>query len=146
MAICSTLGFEELELSMKEVSELPDWMVSNICEAGAIVAEAALTESARSVAPVDTGQLWRSIKRKRKLGRDGRPFFYVAPTGKRKTGSKTFLKDQTNAAVGYILEYGAPLRGIPSFQWMATAIEKCADQVLDAEFKVYDEYLNGEDF
>lgn len=151
MALCSTIGIDELELTMRELADLPDDTRADICEAGAIVAEAAITQSAKTVAPVDTGQLWQSIKRIKKYDeKKGGSYYIVYPHGKRdpkppkgqrrKSGE---LKATTNAEVGFILEFGAPRRHIPAYQWMGLAVEKCADAVAAAMRDKYDEYLKS---
>ena len=58
----------------------------------------------------------------------------------------TYAKPPTNNDVGFVWEFGAPKRGIQPRQWMRTANEESADDVVAAEFKVYDDWLKSKGF
>ena len=53
-----------------------------------------------------------------------------------------------NADVGFVLEFGGHYDkhgkgGIPAHGWMREANEKCADEMTEAEAKIYDEWLKS---
>ena len=137
----STLEFCQLieTLSIEEITEIPNKVLDAMLSAGADVGKDALQREIRSLGLVKTEQFVTSLVKRVKVGKDGRPFYMVYPTGKRRedTGGGT------NNLVGLVHEFGDAKRGIPAKQWARTAIEKCADDVLAAELKVYDEYLKN---
>lgn len=94
--------------------------------AGARVAQEAL----RASAPVETGELRDSItiSEVRHTVADGY-HVDVEPTGSRR-GSK----NNTNAQVGHVLEYGRS--NMPARPWMRPAIERCAEDVQRAMVNV----------
>ena len=138
MAEISFIGGVELELSFKEIAEIPETVAKDMVMAGGEVAKAAQKASVRRLGLVDTGQLERSIRVFHKRGgKDGfKAHAVVYPAGKRKNGMR-------NAEVGFIRHYGAPKRRIPATLWMDKANDSCADAVAEAELKVYDEFLKS---
>ena len=165
MAKFNAQGIEGLQLSMQEFAEIPDDVVERMLEAGGEVVVAAHKRSIQSLGLVDTHALEKSIQAHSKVGtRDGKRQRYVLvyPTGKhgtrnRKKVTKTYKRskhgrtytvggdtvDVTNSEVGFIHEYGAPKKGIPAKQWMAKANEACAEEMVNAEFAVYDAWLKS---
>ena len=159
MAKFNTIGLDDLQMSFEEWANFPDEVKDEILEAGATVAIKALKQSISSLGIIDTKQLHASIKAtKPKTDKYGNRILYVYPQGTRKkisSGTKLShvsirgrIKSGTgkktrNADVGFIMEFGAPHRGIPARQWMRTAIERNADEIVEAERKVYDGWLNS---
>lgn len=165
MAKFNAQGIEGLALSFQEFAEIPDEVVEKMLDAAAEVTVKAHKDSIRAMGLVDTGKLLNSIEAHKKAGsaRNGwQRHVLVYPTGKhgerhRKLVTKTYkrskhgrtytvggdIKDVTNNEVGFIHEFGAPRKGIPAKEWMRTANEKCAAEVEQAEFAVYDEWLKS---
>lgn len=165
MAQFNAQGIEGLELSLKEFAEIPDDVVEEMLDAASEVVVAAHKQKIQSLGLVDTGQLMNSIKAHKKAGsksNDFHRYVVVYPTGKhgsynRKKVTKVYknskhgrtydvggdVKNVTNNDVGFVLEYGAPKRGIPAYQWMRSANEESADSVAGAEFAVYDKWLKS---
>ena len=120
----------------------------------------AMRRSLRRMGLVKTGQLMNSIVAVRKTGKDGRIYYLAYPKGRRKAEPHvlsvsnvnrvnplhTYAKPPTNNDVGFVFEFGAPKRGIQPRQWMRTANEESADDVVAAEFKVYDDWLKSKGF
>lgn len=158
-------GIEGLLLSMEEFASIPDGVIEEMLDAGSAVAVEAHKKKIQSLGLVDTGALRESIKAHKKSGgaKNGwKRHVLVYPTGKhgaynRKAKTKEYknskhgrtytvggdTKDVTNGEVGFIHEFGAPKRGISAKQWMRTANEECADDVVKAELEVYDRYLKS---
>lgn len=142
--------FDEYDLSglmtsLKKLSEIPDEVVEEMLMAEADVVERAQKKELRALGlKHPTGQLEKSITHSRqlKIRRDGSRAVYVYPQGDRKKKGKGKAKPATNAEVGFILEYGAPGRGIPPRPWMWTANEKCENRAIRAAQKVYDGWVD----
>lgn len=163
MAMFNATGIEGLELSFKEFAEIPDDVVENMLTAAGEVIVDAHKASIRKLGLVDTGALARSIKYHSKVGYRGgerKRYVLVYPTGNhgqrnRKAITKAYKRSKhgrtytvggdtvkvTNSEVGFIHEYGAPRRGIPASQWMRKANENAADAMVEAELRVYSEWL-----
>ena len=141
MASVSIYVLDELELSLADLARLPDDVTDGMLEEGAKV----IVREMKKTAPRDTGQLSASIAAgKVKRGRDGKRI-YVYPSGTRKKTaayrSKTGARPVRNAEVGFILEYGAPRRGLPARQWVWKASEAAADEAVGQAKQVYEKYL-----
>lgn len=133
-------GFDELGLTLEEIADLPDDVLLEMLEAEGEVVRAAQEKRLRGLSFKDsTGQLEASIGITHKLKRDraGIKGISVYPMGMRR-GKKT-----RNAEVGFILEHGAPRRGIPPNQWMRVANEESATEAVAAAEEVYEAYLKG---
>lgn len=128
-------------LSISDILEIPDDVLDEMLSAGADIGKAALEQEIREKGLVDTGQLVKSLKKKKKLNEFGQSYYLVYPTGKRKHKQNTTSKPASNGVVGLVYEFGDSRRGIPAAQWARAAMEKCADDVLAAELEVYDRYL-----
>lgn len=150
---------DQLMLDMQQIAEIPEDVIDEMLQAGSKVGVEAMRRTLRRMKLVDTGQLQTSlvaVKRRK----DGRLYYLAYPKGRRKpkphvlTVSNvnrvdplhTYVKPPTNDEVGYVLEFGAPKRGIQPRQWMRTANEESADDVVAAEFKVYDDWLKSKGF
>lgn len=159
MAKFNVIGLGELQLSLEEVADMPEEIKDKMLEAGAAVGVKALKQSISSLGIVDTEQLYNSIKpTKPKTDKDGNRVLYVYPQGTRKKisagirlrrvtisgGRRTSSSKKTrNADVGFVLEFGAPKRGIRARHWMRSAIESFADEATQKQRAVYDEWLNS---
>ena len=139
-------------MSLAVMSNLPEETAYEILEAGAAVLIEKWKEKLSSMKR--TGQLIESIKAKRKKSGDGFPVIRVAPTGKRKNGYTGKRKKRngrtngsylgTNAEVAYFLEYGTPR--MKATHWMEQANEEAHDAILEAECKVFDDFLDSLNF
>lgn len=165
MAKFNAQGIEGLELSLEEFSKIPDNVVDEMLRAGGEVVVKAHKRSIEKLGLVDSGKLRDSIKAHPKvLTKDGirQRSVLVYPTGKhgtrnRKKVTKVYKRskhgrtytvggdtvDVTNNEVGFVHEFGAPHRGIPASQWMKKANEASANDMVAAEFAVYDQWLKS---
>lgn len=139
MASLETSGIEELELSLEEVADIPDDILLAMLEAEGEVIATAQEQHLKKLSFRDdaTRQLEGSITvtHKLKRGSGGSPHISVYPGGMRKDGKTR------NAEVGFMVEYGAPRRGIAPRTWMRTANEEAADEAAQAAMRVYDAWL-----
>ena len=149
-----------LMLGMQQIAEIPEDVIDEMLQAGSKVGVEAMRRSLRRMGLVKTGQLADSLVAVRKVGKDGRIYYRAYPKGRRKSENSALTvanirrinpllshaKPPTNNEVGFVLEFGAPKRGIGARQWMRTANEESADDVVAAEFKVYDEWLKSKGF
>ena len=140
------LEFDLENLSFAELAEIPNETRYEILEAGAEVALAAHKRTLIAMDLVQSSQLYDSLKIQRKTAKDGSPFIYVLPTGKRVPTIYHPSPNTLNTTVGFIREFGAPDRGIEAKEWMRTANEQSADNVLAAEEAVYDKFLKEKGF
>lgn len=147
-------GFSNGELSMAAIEEIPDPVVAEMLEQGALVAMRAQQEQIRILNLVDSVQLFKSLRAFPKVDKNGHRYTLIYPYGKRhnpkrkklaynRKKKKYYVVNMNNNDVGFIHEFGAPIRGIPAKQWMQTANEKAADAIVEAEFKKYDEWLSS---
>lgn len=136
MARFNCIGLDEFALSMQEIEELPETVKDHMLSAGAEVGLAAMRHKLDTVGLVDTEQLKTSLAKKKKTGKEVSVYYEIAPYGKRNDGER-------NGTVGYVSEFGAPGKGIKPRPWMQPAIEEAADEIAEAEFAVYDEWLKS---
>lgn len=147
-------GFSNGELSMAAIEEIPDPVVAEMLEQGALVTMKAHQDQIRKLDLVDSAQLFKSLRAFPKVAKDGHRYTLVYPYGKRRNpkrkklaynrkNKKYHVVNMSNNDVGFVHEFGAPARGIPAKQWMQTANEEAADEVVEAEFKKYDEWLSS---
>jgi hypothetical protein len=140
MAKFETGGLGDLELTLKEIAEIPDEVAERMVSAGADVVARAQRQSISEHGLVNTGQLQSSIKKRvYKAKGKQKPYALVGPSGKRKDSN------YTNNDAGFIQEFGAPGRNIKPTEWMRTAVERSADAVVNAEIKVWDEWITNID-
>lgn len=138
MAGFESRGLDELIRSLEEIAETPDEVLEEMLQAQAtVVAAAQRKKLAQLGLKHPTGQLERSISTGRKMKRDrsGTPALYVYPRGKRKKGKVS------NGEVGFILEYGAPGRGIKPRPWMRPANQETETEAARAAQAVHDKWL-----
>lgn len=170
MAKFNATGIEGLQLSMEEFAKIPDEVVEEMLEAGGKVTVEAHKRKLESLGLFNPRSkafkhLKDSIKALSKVRtRDGERQRYVIvyPQGKHHTynrkkvtkeyknskSGRTYtvggdIKNVSAGEVGFVLEYGAPKRGIKSYQWMRKANEESADAVVAAEMEVYDRWLDS---
>ena len=150
----------QLMLDMQQIAEIPEDVIDEMLQAGSKVGVEAMRRSLRRMGLVKTGQLADSLVAVRKVGKDGRIYYRAYPKGRRKSENsaltvasirrvnplRSHAKPPTNNEVGFVLEFGAPKRGIEARQWMRTANEESADDVVAAEFKIYDDWLKSKGF
>lgn len=135
MAKLSVNGLDDLMLSLEEIASIPDDVAAAMLDAEAQVVEEAQLAEGMSMGVYDTGQTLSSIRRGRmKKGRDGTRQMYVTPKG-------TNDKEERNATVAFVNEFGVPRRKIPPRPFIATANEKAATPAVAEAEKIYDQFL-----
>ena len=149
----------QLMLDMQQIAEIPEDVIDEMLQAGSKVGVEAMRRSLRRMGLVKTGQLSDSLVAVRKVGKDGRIYYRAYSKGRRKAENRALTvanvrrvnplrshaKPPTNNEVGFVLEFGAPKRIQPR-QWMRMANEESADDVVAAEFKIYDDWLKSKGF
>ena len=158
MARFSCDGLDEFALSLQEIAEIPEDVQDDMLSSGASVGKIALKKAIQTLGLIDTGQLYASIQEFPKVDKDGFHYYLVYPYGRRQRAKKKGLAkvrikgtkkytiqkiDMTNNDVGFELEFGAPHRGVPAFQWMSVTAEEYADEITDAEYAIYDKWLES---
>ena len=130
-------GLDGLILDMEAMEELPQATVSEMLQAGGTVIMEAHKSQIQAAGLVDSGQLRDSIQMSRKIRKkEGACSVDIYPQGTREDGVR-------NAEVGFILEFGAPGRGIAATQWMRKANAQAEDAACAAAQAVYDNYLRS---
>lgn len=152
--------FDTLELDMKDIEEIPEDIRADMLSAGAAVAVDAMRQTLARMKLVLTGQLRDSITAVKKTDKNtGHAYYLVYPKGTRRKDRtvtvsnvnrvklpRSSSKKTTNNDVGFVHEFGSARRNIKAKQWMRTAVEQNADKIVDAEFKVYDQWLKSKGF
>lgn len=134
-------GIEQISLSMQELAEIPDEVKDRMLEAGADVVVRAQKRKIRQYRIYDTGTAQRSIKKGRpQKSKDGERVIYVKPTGIRIRG-KEKISETSNAEILFVNEYGK--RGKKARPALRDANEACAEEMVNAEFAVYDAWLKS---
>lgn len=130
-------GLDSLELSMKEIAEIPDDIKDEMLQAQAAVVVPVMRARAQAYGLKDTGLMIDSIKpgkpKKTKTGRA----LYVTPQGKRRRGQK----DTRNTEIAFIGEYGT--KKVRARPFMREAVEATAEQAEQAALQVYDRWLKS---
>ena len=160
MARFTVHGLDALIEDMLALSEIPESVVDDMLKTSADIALRAMKQSIQSLGLVDTSQLLNSLVAVQKRNKQGKIYYLIYPRGTRKdmyVGAKlrrVSIKGRrkngqsikmTNNDVGFVLEFGAPRRNKKAYQWMRTALEGCADEVLAAQARIYDEWLKSKD-
>lgn len=159
-----TDGFNELLIDMQTLMEIPDDVVNEMVEAGGTIILEEQKRTLTEMGLVDTGQLRDSLVLRKKikggdwtqLGKGPHPrYVLIHPdsTARKKhtryrlsrraykRGKRT--RPIQNNEVGFILEFGAPGRGIAATQWMRKANAQAEDAACAAAQAVYDNYLRS---
>lgn len=141
------MGLDSLVLDTKELADLPDNIIFDMLEAGGNVIKAA-HEAALSTlfgSPTFPGlvtHLKNSINVfHRKDGRE--KYVLIYPKGSHHTykSKKGGTKTSTTGEVAFIHEYGG--HGNEATQWMRKTNEQNVSKAVDAEYKVYDDWLKS---
>lgn len=166
MAEFNYSGLQELNLSLREIEEIPDEVAFDMLEAAGEIVVESQKKSLRSLGLVDTGKLAESIKVYKRNDRSRNPNdprrVLIHPDGNRRkytsrVKTKVYKRSKhgttytvggkvmttTNSEIGFIHEFGAPHRNIPASQWMSKANEACAEETVAAELEVYDRWLKS---
>lgn len=137
MAKLSVDGLDDLILSLQEIEDIPDDVAAAMLDAEAQVVEEAQIAQGVTMGVYDTGDTLRSIRRGRmKRAKDGGRVVYVTPQGVND-------KEERNAAVAFINEYGVPSRKIPARPFIKLANEAAASPAVEEAAKIYDEFLKS---
>lgn len=138
MASFETGDIAKLQMDFSELASLPDNVQGDMLQAGAKVLLEGQKSTIRSMGIVDTGKSAASLQIGAvKRGSAGVMSLYISPKGSRRRGNTT----TRNAEILFINEFGK--KGQPARPAIQTACEKYAEQVVDAEYKVYDDYLTS---
>lgn len=145
-------GADTLIADFEKLAVVDDETKYSILEAGAAVLKSAQQEVLRRLGLVNSvePQLINSIGADRLSGNVVR----LMPKGTRKNKRKTYKRmknvkgqrrssgsyDNTNAEVGYLLEYGTPR--VPAKHWMETANEEGGDACVDAMQDAWNKHLD----
>ncbi len=163
-----TNGLDSLIIDLDELAEMPDDVIYDMLEAAGEIVVDAQKAQIDKMRLVDTGMLRDSIQVDHKRRHDKKDYhdtryINVYPQGtrrtyvsRRKTGTyktgaragRTYRyggkeKETTNAEIAFINEFGAPNKNILPSMWMQTANESCADEATEAEYVIYNKYLES---
>ena len=159
MAMMTTSGLGELEFDLNELASMPDVVIDGMLMAGGeVIAKGHQTEL-QSLGLVKTGTLKSGVRIHKKKHTSTSHYVLVYPYGThhtynartgtytkmnwgRKGGTRTKgggTKEATNNDVGFVHEFGG--HGNAPSQWMRAANEKNIEKAVEAEYKVYDQYL-----
>ncbi len=142
-------GFDEVELSLKDIADMSEEEKKKILQAGAEVAVEKLKATLSDLGLRRSGQLIEGVKFKF-ANSSGEPVAKVSSYGKRKNGytgerkSKGKKKGKyqgTNEELLYLLEYGTP-RMRPRSP-LSKFAQSAADPVTDAMNEALGEYFAG---
>lgn len=142
MATFDTSELDEFALDVEELAKLSDTAINQMLDAGAKVIAAGHEKTLRSMGLVRTGRLAGSIKIIRR-GSGNKRYALIYPNGIHHTYKtrKGGRKAARNAEIGFVHEFGARKRNIAASQWMRVANERYIDEAVEAEMRVYDDYL-----
>lgn len=136
MATLSTNGLEGLEMSLRELAQLPDDVASEMLFAEAAVIERAQRQKGEAYGVHRTGVTLSSITHgKVKTEKDGKSV-YVYPRGTNKNGAR-------NSEVAFVNEYGK--KGQPPRPFIRDANEAAADEAVDQAEKIYRQWQDKND-
>ena len=139
---CSGLG--DLITDLEDLADQSPQLRDDILTAEADVVEPALRRSIASEGLIRSGQLHRSIKRRKtKVG--GIPAIRLGPAGEHhrylpSPGQRGIVHA---GYVGYIAEYGIKSRGIKGQNWLQKAISGSQNESLNAADAVHEKYLKN---
>lgn len=159
MATFKSGGLAALTFDMQAVENMPDSVKDEMLVETGKIAVTAMKRSLQQLGLIDTQHLINSIvASKPKRDGKGRAYIVVYPQGSREdmyVGQKlrkVRIKGRTkkgapvkmtNNDVGFVLEFGAPKRGVRAYQWLRRANEDCAEDIDRAQAKIYDEFLKS---
>ena len=144
MARIEISGMEAVIADMDTLAEHVPQLRDDILATQADVVESALRRSIASEGLIRSGQLHRSIKRRKtKVG--GIPAIRLGPAGEHhrylpSPGQRGIV----NAGyVGYIAEYGIKSRGIKGRNWLQKGVARSQNEALNAADFIHEKYLNN---
>lgn len=161
MARIETNGLDALMFDLAELAAMPDSVGDAMLDAGAKVIVQGHMEELSSQGLIKTGKLRGSVQARNKRHTASERYVLVYPYGAHhaynaRSGSYTKMnwgrtgetrvkgggmKTATNNDVGFVHEFGG--HGNRPRQWMRIANEKNIDKAVDAEYRVYDDYLKS---
>lgn len=134
MAKLDVSGFDELELTLEEMADLPESVLDEMLDAQAAVIVAAQKAKGAAYGIHRTGMTLDSIKAgSPKRTKDGKSIS-IYPQGVNKDGNR-------NAEVAFVNEYGK--RGQPARPFIRDANESAAGAAVSAAEQIYDDWLKG---
>ena len=139
---CSGLG--DLITDLENLADQSPQLQDDILTAEADVVEPALRLSIASEGLIRSGQLHRSIKRRKtKVG--GIPAIRLGPAGEHhrylpSPGQRGIVHA---GYVGYIAEYGIKSRGIKGRNWLQKGVARSQNEALNAADFIHEKYLNN---
>lgn len=158
MAKFTVHGIDALIEDMLALSEIPEDVVDKMLSASADIALRAMRASLEKLGLIDTRQLIDSLVAVQKRNKQGKIYYLIYPRGTRKDMyvagrlRRVSIKGRrksgqaikmTNNDVGFVLEFGAPRKNKKAYQWMRTALEGCADEILAVQTRIYDDWLKS---
>lgn len=138
MAQFSFKGLDEIQLSLKEIADIPEEVQDRMLNAQADVVVAKQREKAIAYGVVDTGLMVRSIKKGAPKTVKGARVLYVTPKGTRTRGKG---KKTNNAEIAFVNEFGK--RNLKARPFIRDANEESAEAATEAAMRVYDEWLQS---
>lgn len=159
MASFDTMGLDALILDLDEIGEIDEDTITGMLEAGGEVIRKAHVEAIKNIFGKVSGHLEASPTVYIKTSSKGGNYRYVLvyPEGAHHTygaRAKTYVKmnwgkpeiktkgkhkkEATNQDVAFVHEFGG--HGNAATQWMRETNEKHADEAVEAEFAVFDEW------
>ncbi len=161
MATMETSDLEALALDLYELAQIPDDVVDNMLLAGGEIIAKGHQAELQSLGLVNTGRLKGAVQIHKKMRTATQRYVLIYPYGTHHTyhaRSGTYTKMNwgrtggtrskgggdraaTNNDVGFVHELGG--HGNRATQWMRVANEKHIDKAVEAEFRVYDQYLTS---
>lgn len=140
MAKLATTNLSSLDFDLN-IEAIPDGILNRMLESGAkVVAQEQGKQAAALLGTKGrgTGTTAKSVTVKApKKSKGGGREISITFDGSRPSGSKT----KRNAEVAYLQEYGTSKQG--AVQFIRIANEKSADEALEAQLAVYDEWLDS---
>lgn len=154
MAQLDVQGFNAFKADLEAAKNLTEAETRTILAAGAEVLKEWMQNTISSMGLVLSGMLRESIKIFQKE-EDGRPYAEVYPKGKHHIAhgyaytefgparGKGAPKTVDAGEVGFVLEYGAPDRGLNSYHWMETAALRGEADITEAMQNAFNEVLDA---
>lgn len=151
MAKFNVLGFDAFAADLEAAKELSTDEVFSILEAGGAVVLRAMRQKLADLNYVLTGRLRDSIEVVRRPTR-GDPAVLIYPRGKHHSyhgrdskgrRGKGGIEAASASEVGFVLNYGAPSRGIPAFHWMEPAVEFSGPETTEAMQEEFNAILDS---
>ena len=149
MAKFSVNGFDSIQASFQQISQLTDEEKYSVIESAAELLKDKFRTKLMSLFTQRTGSLANSLEIVKKSGSEG-SYAHITPKGKhpgsttgkrKKKGRSSGHYSGTNAEVAAILEYGSPR--IEATHWMENTLEESEEEILAAEQAAWDALLTS---